>query len=69
MYKHLVYGKDQDKGILVGNIHKHMNGWTKNIYGLAHLVPKEYQVSSEKLEEYREKIESEYLNSKKDKEI
>lgn len=67
---HLVYGKDQNKGILVGNIHKHMNGWTKNIYGLAHIVPKEFQTSSEKLEEYRKKIEKEYLGtkSKKDKE-
>lgn len=65
---HLVYGKDQNKGVLVGNIHKHMNGWTKNIYGLAHLVPKEFQTSSEKLEEYRKKIESEYLSSR-DKEI
>lgn len=33
---HKVYGKDAQKGVLIGNNHGHMNGWTKNVYGKAH---------------------------------
>lgn len=59
---HMVYGINPDKGILVGNIRKHMNGWTKQIYGLAHLIPKEYQTSKEKTEKYRKIIEEKWEN-------
>lgn len=31
-----VYAIDSKKGCLIGNNFGHMNGWTKNVYGLAH---------------------------------
>ena len=31
-YTHKVYAKGK-RGVLIGNNHKHMNGWTKNVYG------------------------------------
>ena len=31
-----VYAIDNKKGCLIGNNSGHMNGWTKNVYGLAH---------------------------------
>lgn len=33
---HKVYAVDSNKGCLIGNNKGHMNGWTKNVYGLAH---------------------------------
>lgn len=33
---HKVYAIDSKKGYLIGNNSGHMNGWTKNVYGLAH---------------------------------
>ena len=33
---HKVYAIDSKKGCLIGNNKGHMNGWTKNVYGLAH---------------------------------
>ena len=33
---HKVYAIDSKKGCLIGNNFGHMNGWTKNVYGLAH---------------------------------
>jgi len=33
-YTHIVKGKDQNKGVLIGNNKGHINGWTKNIYGI-----------------------------------
>lgn len=35
-YTHKVYAVDEKKGCLIGNNKGHMNGWTKNVYGLAH---------------------------------
>lgn len=35
-YTHKVYAVDDKKGCLIGNNKGHMNGWTKNVYGLAH---------------------------------
>lgn len=35
-YTHKVYAVDEQKGCLIGNNHGHMNGWTRNVYGLAH---------------------------------
>jgi len=32
-YTHLVKGKDAKKGVLIGNNHGHINGWTKKVYG------------------------------------
>ena len=34
LYTHLVKGKNEDKGLLIGNNHGHINGWTKQVYGL-----------------------------------
>lgn len=35
---HKVYAVDNEKGCLIGNNKGHMNGWTKNVYGLAHKI-------------------------------
>lgn len=32
-YTHLVKGKDSKKGVLIGNNHGGINGWTKKVYG------------------------------------
>ena len=32
--------KINEKGCLIGNNKGHMNGWTKNVYGLAHKLDK-----------------------------
>lgn len=32
-FTHLVKGKDQNKGLLIGNNKGHINGWTKQVYG------------------------------------
>lgn len=32
-YTHLVKGKNQDKGLLIGNNKGGINGWTKQVYG------------------------------------
>ena len=30
---HLVYAKNEQRGLLIGNNHNYMNGWTKAVYG------------------------------------
>ena len=42
-YTHKVYGVDPEKGVLIGNNSGHLNGWTRNIYAKAFLIPKESQ--------------------------
>ena len=32
-YTHLVKGRDNKKGLLIGNNHGYINGWTRNVYG------------------------------------
>ncbi len=32
-YTHLVKGKNVKRGVLIGNNHGHINGWTKKVYG------------------------------------
>ncbi len=32
-YTHLVKGKNQKRGLQIGNNHGHINGWTKKVYG------------------------------------
>lgn len=32
-FTHLVKGKDDQKGVLIGNNKGSINGWTKNVYG------------------------------------
>ncbi len=33
VYTHLVKGKNDKRGLLIGNNHGRINGWTKNVYG------------------------------------
>lgn len=33
LYTHLVKGKNQDRGLLIGNNRGGINGWTKQVYG------------------------------------
>lgn len=33
-YTHLVKAKQNDRGVLIGNNHGHVNGWTKHVYGV-----------------------------------
>jgi len=32
-YTHLVYAKNEKRGVLIGNAHNHMNGWSKAVFG------------------------------------
>lgn len=32
-YTHLVKGKNEKRGVMIGNNHGHINGWTKKVYG------------------------------------
>ena len=32
-FTHLVKGKNDKRGLLIGNNHGGINGWTKNVYG------------------------------------
>ena len=46
---------NKDKGILIGNNSGHKNGWTKNIYGKAYLIPRDKQNDLNKyLKEFKE---------------
>ncbi len=33
VFTHLVKGKNNKRGLLIGNNHGRINGWTKNVYG------------------------------------
>ncbi|WP_130733895.1 phage repressor protein [Flavobacterium sp. J27] len=33
VFTHLVKGKNERRGLLIGNNHGHINGWTKQVYG------------------------------------
>jgi hypothetical protein len=33
LFTHLVKGKNDKRGVLIGNNHGRINGWTKNVYG------------------------------------
>ncbi|WP_461442481.1 hypothetical protein [Maribacter sp.] len=33
VFTHLVKGKSNKRGLLIGNNHGRINGWTKNVYG------------------------------------
>jgi len=32
-YTHLVKGKNLKRGVLIGNNHGHLNGWTRQVFG------------------------------------
>lgn len=38
-YTHLVHGVDKERGLLIGNNHGHVQGWTRKIFAKAHLIP------------------------------
>lgn len=64
-YTHLVHGVDPEKGLLIGNNHGHVQGWTKKVYAKAYLIPPERHKDAEKyLEEWLidNKPENESLN-------
>ena len=46
-YTHLVHGTDAEKGLLIGNNHGHVQGWTKKVYAKAHLIPKAFHGKAE----------------------
>ena len=33
VYTHLVKAKNSARGVLIGNNHNHLNGWTKQVFG------------------------------------
>lgn len=37
-FTHLVKGKNDKKGLLIGNNHGHINGWTKTVFGKAEKI-------------------------------
>ena len=46
-YTHLVHGVDESKGLLIGNNHGYVQGWTKKVFAKAHLIPSEWKSKSE----------------------
>lgn len=50
-YTHLVHGVSEKDGLLIGNNHGHIQGWTKKVYAKAHIIPNEWK---NKAEEYLE---------------
>lgn len=62
-YTHLVYGVDKEKGLLIGNNHGHVQGWTRKVFAKAHIIPPEWKPKAEEyLEIWKQK------NNKIDKE-
>lgn len=51
LYTHKVYALDEKRGVKIGNNHGHENGWTKQVYAKAHLIPRDKQGN---LKEYLE---------------
>jgi len=42
-YTHLVKGKNDKRGVQIGNNHGHINGWTKKVYGkVTKILPIDY---------------------------
>ena len=43
-YTHLVHGKNIDRGVLIGNNHNHMNGWSKAVFGkVTEILPMDWK--------------------------
>ena len=43
-YTHLVKAKQNDRGVLIGNNHGNINGWTKQVYGkVIEILPVDYR--------------------------
>ena len=44
LYTHLVFAKQRDKGVLIGNNKGHPNGWTKRVFGkVVEVLPMDYK--------------------------
>jgi len=44
LYTHLVKGKSDSRGVLIGNNHGRINGWTKKVYGkVVEILPMDYK--------------------------
>ena len=44
LYTHLVKGKCDKRGVLIGNNHGRINGWTKKVYGkVIEVLPMDYR--------------------------
>lgn len=57
-YTHLVHSVDADKGILIGNNHGHVQGWTKRVYAKGHIIPSDRLKDAETyLEEWLKEME------------
>lgn len=56
-YTHLVHGVDKDKGLLIGNNHGHIQGFTKKVFAKGHIIPSDRHKDAEQyLEEWLKNI-------------
>lgn len=46
-YTHLVHGVSDTNGLLIGNNHGHVQGFTRHVFAKAHLIPKDRQAKAE----------------------
>lgn len=59
-YTHKVYAIDREKGVKIGNNHGHENGWTKQVFAKAHLIPKDRQKTNKDVTLYLEEFIKQY---------
>ena len=59
-YTHKVYAVDREKGVKIGNNHGHENGWTKQVFAKAYLIPKERQKTNKDVTLYLEEFIKQY---------
>ena len=59
-YTHKVYAVDREKGVKIGNNHGHENGWTKQVFAKAHLIPKDKQKTNKDVTSYLEEFIKQY---------
>jgi hypothetical protein len=59
-YTHKVYAVDREKGVKIGNNHGHENGWTKQDFAKAHLIPKDKQKTNKDVTSYLEEFIKQY---------
>ena len=59
-YTHKVYGVSEKDGFLIGNNSGYMNGWTREVYAKAFLIPRTEQGTNEELNNYLNKFIKDY---------
>ena len=59
-YTHKVYAVDREKGVKIGNNHGHENGWTKQVFAKAHLIPTDKQKTNKDVTSYLEEFIKQY---------